>query len=76
MATTLFNSVLDNVRLQVVPLGNEMRRPREYLGLTGVLNRGMVPIVLLYIFLGFFGYLKYGSGAEASITLNLPEDEV
>ncbi|KAJ1525360.1 hypothetical protein ONE63_010177 [Megalurothrips usitatus] len=59
----------------VVPLGNEMRRPREYLGITGVLNRGMVPIVLLYIFLGFFGYIKYGSAAEGSITLNLPPDD-
>ncbi|XP_034255048.1 proton-coupled amino acid transporter-like protein CG1139 isoform X2 [Thrips palmi] len=60
----------------VVPLGNEMRRPREYLGKFGVLNRGMVPIVMLYVFLGFFGYLKYGSNAMASITLNLPQDEI
>ncbi|KAE8737296.1 hypothetical protein FOCC_FOCC017243 [Frankliniella occidentalis] len=60
----------------VVPLGNEMRRPRKYLGLTGVLNRGMVPIVLLYIFMGFFGYIKYGAKTTGSITLNLPEDEL
>ncbi|KAK3923360.1 LOW QUALITY PROTEIN: Proton-coupled amino acid transporter-like protein [Frankliniella fusca] len=60
----------------VVPLGNEMRRPQKYLGVTGVLNRGMVPIVLLYIFMGFFGYIKYGSKAMGSITLNLPEEEL
>lgn len=53
-----------------------MRRPREYLGSCGVLNRGMIPIVLLYIFLGFFGYLQYGAGAKGSITLNLPPGDV
>ena len=59
-----------------MPLGNEMRKPREYLGSCGVLNRGMVPIVLLYIFLGFFGYLQYGENAKGSITLNLPNEDV
>ena len=43
------------------------------LGWDGVLNFSMVTIALLYIFLGFFGYLRYGSHIMSSITLNLPE---
>ena len=42
------------------------------LGWAGVLNFSMVSIACLYIGMGFFGYLRYGSATEASITLNLP----
>ena len=42
------------------------------LGWAGVLNFSMVSIACLYIGMGFFGYLRYGSSTEASITLNLP----
>jgi len=60
----------------IMPLENEMRTPKHFVGITGVLNRAMVLIVLLYICTGLFGYLKYGQGIQASITLNLPEDEI
>ena len=43
------------------------------LGCFGVLNFSMVTIAGLYIAMGFFGYLRYGSVTEASITLNLPQ---
>ena len=43
------------------------------LGWAGVLNFSMVSIALLYIGMGFFGYLRYGDQTAASITLNLPE---
>ena len=43
------------------------------LGWGGVLNFSMVTIALLYIFMGFFGYLRYGGHIMSSITLNLPE---
>ena len=43
------------------------------LGCAGVLNFSMVTIALLYIFMGFFGYLRYGEHIMSSITLNLPE---
>ena len=43
------------------------------LGCAGVLNFSMVTIALLYIFMGFFGYLRYGDHIMSSITLNLPE---
>ena len=43
------------------------------LGCAGVLNFSMVTIALLYIFMGFFGYLRFGAHIMSSITLNLPE---
>ncbi|XP_031630072.1 proton-coupled amino acid transporter-like protein CG1139 [Contarinia nasturtii] len=55
----------------VIPLENEMKTPKSYVGVTGVLNRAFVIIVTLYIGMGLFGYLKYGDGIRESITLSL-----
>lgn len=60
----------------VMPLENNMKSPRHFLGLGGVLNQGMAGVTLIYILLGFLGYLKYGEDTEGSITLNLPIDEI
>lgn len=60
----------------VMPLENQMKTPQHFVGICGVLNKGMSGVTLVYILLGFMGYLKYGSAAEASITLNLPKDEL
>merc|ERR550519_1664056 len=57
----------------VLPIENQMRKPQDMLGCVGVLNFSMVTIALLYIFMGFFGYLRYGDHIMSSITLNLPE---
>lgn len=54
-----------------MPLENEMKTPKSFVGLTGVLNRAFVIIVFLYIGMGLFGYLKYGDKIEDTITLNL-----
>ncbi|XP_049808308.1 proton-coupled amino acid transporter-like protein pathetic isoform X2 [Schistocerca nitens] len=61
---------------QVMPLANKMKTPTHFVGCPGVLNIGMMIVVALYVSLGFFGYLKYGSTTEANITLNLPTTEV
>lgn len=53
-----------------------MANPKRFGGAFGVLNCSMVPITLLYTFVGFFGYLKYGMEAHGSITLNLPNDHM
>lgn len=55
----------------VLPLENNMKTPQDFSGLTGVLNTGMVIVACLYTAVGFFGYLKYGEGVAATITLNL-----
>jgi len=53
-----------------------MKTPQNFGGYCGVLNMGMSVIVILYIAIGFFGYIKYGSEAAGSVTFNLPQDEV
>lgn len=57
-----------------MPLENEMKKPKCFVGVTGVLNRAFLIIVVMYIGMGLFGYLKYGDGIRESITLNLESD--
>lgn len=59
----------------VMPLENNMETPQHFVGLCGVLNQGMAGVTMIYIFLGFLGYLKYGDGTLGSITLNLDQAE-
>lgn len=61
---------------QVMPLENNMKTPNHFIGCPGVLNIGMFILVTLYAITGFFGYLKYGPATEASVTLNLPVDQL
>lgn len=60
----------------IMPLENEMKSPKSFVGLTGVLNRAFVVIVLLYVGMGLFGYLRYGKYIRGSITLSLPTNEM
>ncbi|XP_075228971.1 proton-coupled amino acid transporter-like protein acs isoform X1 [Lycorma delicatula] len=56
----------------VLPLENEMSDPKKFTSLFGVLNVSTVPIILLYIFIGLVGYLKFGKDVKDTVTLNLP----
>lgn len=60
--------------LQILPLENEMKTPKAFVGKFGVLNRAMISIIILYVGMGLFGYLQYGNAAAGSITLNLPSE--
>lgn len=60
----------------VMPVENSMKKPQHFLGCPGVLNVAMVLVVALYTTIGFFGYYKYGQETKASITFNLPLDEM
>jgi len=53
-----------------------MKEPIKFGSPLGVLNVSMLPTIVLYLFLGLFGYLEYGEGTAGSITLNIPQDEV
>lgn len=55
----------------VMPLENSMKSPRSMLGFCGVLNKGMSGVTLVYILLGFLGYLRYEDDVEDNITMNL-----
>ena len=59
----------------VMPLENSMKTPQNFIGICGVLNKGMGGVTLVYILLGFLGYMKYGDKCLGSITLNLPIEE-
>lgn len=60
----------------VMPIENQMAKPRQFLGCPGVLNIAMMIVVSLYGIFGFFGYLKFGDDVKGSVTLNLPEDDL
>lgn len=59
-----------------MPLENNMKTPKHFLGVFGVLNMGMGGVTVIYALLGFLGYLKYGENTKASITLNLPTEDM
>lgn len=61
---------------QVLPIENQMKRPKEMLGWNGVLNTSMGMVGILYVGMGFYGFLKYGEHIESSITLNLPPGDM
>ncbi|XP_012272958.1 proton-coupled amino acid transporter-like protein CG1139 [Orussus abietinus] len=73
VGTTLF--ALEAVGV-IIALENNMKTPQNFGGYCGVLNIGMTIIVILYILVGFFGYIKFGADAGGSITLSLPKDAV
>ncbi|CAM2720141.1 unnamed protein product [Rotaria socialis] len=58
----------------VLPVRQKMKEPEAYSGWTGILNIGILLVTIMYFIIGFFGYIRYGSEARGSITLNLPKD--
>ncbi|XP_039764137.1 proton-coupled amino acid transporter-like protein CG1139 [Pararge aegeria] len=72
VGTTLF--ALEAVGV-VLALEYNMEKPKQFVGLFGLFNIGMVIIMSLYVLMGVFGYLKYGDEVKASLTLNLPHDQ-
>ncbi|KAJ8667950.1 hypothetical protein QAD02_009613 [Eretmocerus hayati] len=55
----------------VLPLKNEMKKPKNFDRPLGVLNVGMVIVGTMFVALGFISYLKYGDDIAGSVTLNL-----
>ncbi|VDO99325.1 unnamed protein product [Soboliphyme baturini] len=50
-------------------------RPKNIIKWNGVLNTSCVLVAVLYIVLGFYGYVKFGDEVKGTVTLNLPMDE-
>lgn len=59
-----------------MPVENSMKKPHHFLGCPSVLNIAMSVVVTLYAVMGIFGYLAYGETTKASITLNLPVEDM
>lgn len=53
-----------------------MKKPKTFIKTFGVLNIGMGVIVVLYTAIGFFGYIRYGSAIQGSITFSLNEPAI
>ncbi|GAB0096052.1 proton-coupled amino acid transporter-like protein CG1139 [Sergentomyia squamirostris] len=70
IGTAIFSMKIIGV---VLPVEYKMNNPKSFRGNFGVMNVAMVIIALLYIIVGFTGYLKYGEYVRGSITLNLPQ---
>lgn len=54
----------------VLPIENKMQRREDFFW---VLDLSMATVAILYIAMGFFGYLTFGDDIAATITLNLPK---
>lgn len=62
-------------KFQILPLRNEMKRPEQFINWYGVLNVGMVFVMILYFFVGMLSYWKYGEDVESSVFLNLTQED-
>ncbi|KAH8260450.1 hypothetical protein KR038_000351 [Drosophila bunnanda] len=71
--TILFS--IESVGVMFV-IRRKMRTPKDLLGTCGVLNRGMVVVILFYAGFGFLGYWHYGQDTASSVLHNLPIDEI
>jgi solute carrier family 36 (proton-coupled amino acid transporter) len=60
----------------ILPLQNAMKKPQSFTKIFGVLNVGMVLVTIIYLLLGTIGYWRYGENSAASLTLNLPADQM
>ncbi len=71
--TTIIFSI-NNIRFAFA-VEAEMKNPRQYLGIFGVLHVATWIIAIFYVLVGFFSYLRYGADIQSSVTLNLPMEE-
>lgn len=60
----------------VLPLKNAMQKPESFSSTFGVLNVATVLVTITYLSVGVIGYWRYGDKTMASLTLNLPADEM
>ena len=62
-----------SIDFQAIPLYKKMEKPEQMDRPLGVLNVGIVIVVAFYFIIGFMGYIIYGDGVQASLTLDLPD---
>lgn len=53
---------------------SQMRKPKDFFGVNGVLNVGMSVVLVTYMFMGVAGSMRFGPEVRDSIILNLPEN--
>nr|CDJ95029.1 Amino acid transporter domain containing protein [Haemonchus contortus] len=57
----------------VLPIENQMDEPLHFITHNGVLNTSCLLVLILYMTVGFFGYLRFGNDIMDTLTLNLPQ---
>lgn len=57
-------------------LRHNMKKPSNFLGACGVLNRGMAVVIIFYAGFGFLGFWHYGQFTASSVLHNLPIEEM
>ncbi|WKY02769.1 hypothetical protein Q1695_016219 [Nippostrongylus brasiliensis] len=57
----------------VLPIENQMDEPLHFITHNGVLNTSCLLVLILYMTVGFFGYLRFGDAILDTLTLNLPQ---
>ncbi|KAK0093529.1 hypothetical protein PV326_013339 [Microctonus aethiopoides] len=62
----------------IMPLENNMKTPQNFIGICGVMNKGMSAVTLIYILLGALGYIRYFPVTEPNelITSDLDINEI
>ncbi|KAH8302450.1 hypothetical protein KR044_006864, partial [Drosophila immigrans] len=60
----------------MLAIESKMAEPKKYLGWLGVLSIAAIIICILYIFFGLMGFWRFGDETEATVTLNIPVDEI
>lgn len=58
----------------VMPVYHAMKEPQMFLGWNRVLTTSIALIIIVYVAVGFFGFIKFGANAAPSVTLNLPKE--
>ncbi|XP_030372912.1 glutamate transporter polyphemus-like [Scaptodrosophila lebanonensis] len=59
----------------MLSIESNMANPGAYLGCCGILNRGIIFVIVTNVAFGMIGYWRYGDSLGASVTLNVPQDE-
>jgi len=58
----------------VLPLRSKMRNQEDYMGCNGVLLTAMYLVLILYLTLGFYGFLRFGTNVHPTISVDLPHE--
>ena len=57
--------------LQILPVENRMKDPKNFLSVCGVLNFSVLLSCICNIFVGLFSCIQYGDDIAESVTLNV-----
>lgn len=60
----------------MIAIESKMETPGDYISWHGTLNVASIFFVLVFVSFGLIGYWRYGDACEASVTLNIPTDEL